>query len=117
MLFSFVIGAYLIVGFLSSKRFIKNKSIRKVFKAIRKSRMKYSIIHDAFWVCYLYAMFFSMLQFKVGSFSGTDNLLNMLLAIFTFIIFFAFTLYIFKLGYKYRKEPEKIPKKLSFLML
>ena len=117
LLFSFVIAAYLLVGFLSSKRFISNKSIRKLFKSIRKNRMKYSIIHDAFWVCYLYAMFISMLQFKIGSFSGSANLLNMLLAISTFLIFLGFTLYIFRLGYKYRKEPEKIPKKFAFLML
>jgi Ca2+/Na+ antiporter len=79
--------------------------------------MKYSIIHDAFWICYIYAVYISMLQFKMGSFNGTSNILNMVLAILTLITFLAFTYFVFKLGYKYRKEPEKIPKKYSFLML
>jgi uncharacterized membrane protein len=92
-----------LVGFLSSKRFIKNKTVRKIFKSIRKNRMKYSIIHDAFWVCYIYAIYIAMLQFKMGSFNGTTNILNMVLAILTLIVFFAFTFFVFKMGYKYRK--------------
>jgi hypothetical protein len=106
LVFAFVIGAYLLVGLLSSKRFIKNKMIRKIFKSIRKNRMKYSIIHDAFWICYIYAVYISMLQFKMGSFNGTSNILNMVLAILTLITFLAFTYFVFKLGYKYRKEPD-----------
>jgi hypothetical protein len=103
LVFAFVIGGYLLVGFLSSKRFIKNKTVRKIFKSIRKNRMKYSIIHDAFWVCYIYAIYIAMLQFKMGSFNGTTNILNMVLAILTLIVFFAFTFFVFKMGYKYRK--------------
>jgi hypothetical protein len=58
-----------------------------------------------------------MLQFKMGDFSSTNAILNMFLAIVTFLIFTFFTIWIFRLGIKYRKEPEKIPKKYSFLMM
>ena len=69
LVFSFVALVYLVTSFLSSKKFITNKSVRKLFKKIRKYRMRYGIIHDAFWVCYLYAVFISLLQFKMGNFS------------------------------------------------
>lgn len=105
VLFAVIISAYLIVAFFSSKRFIANKTLRRGFKSIRKTRMKYGIIHDAFWVTFLYAIFISMLQFKLGNFSNTSNILNMLLAIITFILFIAFTFYMVFLGYKYRKQP------------
>jgi hypothetical protein len=117
IVFAFILFLYALVGFLSSKRFISNKAVRKLFKRIRKRRMRFSIIHDAFWACYLYAMFVSMLQFKMGDFSSTNAILNMFLAIVTFLIFTFFTIWIFRLGIKYRKEPEKIPKKYSFLMM
>lgn len=65
--------------------------------------MRYGVVHDAFWVCYLYAVFISMLQFKMGDFSSTNAILNMMLAISTFILFFAFTIIMFYLGLKYRK--------------
>lgn len=117
IIFAFVLLAYGVVGFLSSKRFISSKGLRKVFKKIRKRRMRFGLIHDAFWACYLYAMFISMLQFKIGGFSSTNAILNMFLAIVTFIIFLIFTIWIFKLGVKYRADPDKIPKKYSFLMM
>ena len=105
LVFSFVALVYLVTSFLSSKRFITNKAVRKLFKKIRKYRMRYGIIHDAFWVCYLYAVFISLLQFKMGDFSSTNGILNMMLAIITFIIFAAFTVLVVYLGVKYRQKP------------
>lgn len=67
--------------------------------------MRYSIIHDAFWVCYPYAVFMAALQFKVGDFSSTNAILNMMLAIVVFVIFVAFTCIMIYLGVKYRKTP------------
>jgi hypothetical protein len=117
LVFLFVGGVYIVTSCLSSKRFISNKAIRKVFKKIRKHRMRYTIIHDAFWVCYLYAVFISVLQFKIGGFSSTNAIMNMILAIITFMVFLAFTGIMVYLGVKYRKTPEKVPKKYAFLML
>ena len=105
LVFSFVALVYLVTSFLSSKKFITNKSVRKLFKKIRKYRMRYGIIHDAFWVCYLYAVFISLLQFKMGDFSSTNGILNMMLAIITFIIFASFTVLVVYLGVKYRQKP------------
>jgi hypothetical protein len=95
--------AYLIVKALSSKKVMANKALRRTFKHIRKYRMRYGIIHDAFWICYLYALFISLLQFKVGGFGSTMAIVNMLLAIVTFGILTAFTGFLIYLGYKYRK--------------
>lgn len=118
IIFAFVITTFLAVLALSSKKLIKNKVVRKLFKKIRKYRVKYGLIHDAFWVTYLYAMFISMLQFKMGSFATTMGIVNMMLSIITFLLMLIFTIFMFYIGYKYRKEPEeKIPKKYSFLAL
>ena len=117
LIFAFVAFVYLLTSFLSSKRFISNKTVRKLFKKVRKYRMRYGIIHDAFWICYLYAVFISLLQFKMGNFSSTNGILNMMLAIITFLLFFVFTVIVVYLGVKYRAKPEKIPKKYAFLMM
>ena len=79
--------------------------------------MRYSIIHDAFWVCYLYAVFISLLQFKIGGFSSTNAILNMMLSILVLTVFVAFTGLVIYLGVKYRHKVDKIPKKYSFLMM
>ena len=100
-----ILFLYLVVSFLSSKRFITNKFIRKLFKKIRKNRMKYSIIHDAFWVTYPYAILISLLQFKFGSFNGTLNIVNIFLAIITFLLYVVFALFVFYLGKKYSLTP------------
>jgi hypothetical protein len=118
ILIAFVAVLYLLVSMLSSKRFINNKALRKTFKKIRKYRFRYNIIHDVFWACYLYAMFISMLQFKMGNFNSPNDILNMMLAIITFLVFGCFTVLMVYLGVKYRKMPkEQIPKKYAFLML
>lgn len=103
LIFAVVISIYMLVSFLSSKRFIANKHIRKLFKKIRKYRMKYGIIHDAFWISFPYGMLISLLQFKFASFSGGSlYILNMLLAISTFLILNAFFAFVVYQGYKYR---------------
>ena len=103
LIFAFIIFAYLLVKALSSKKIMSNKGVRRTFKHIRKYRMRYGIIHDAFWISYLYALFISLLQFKVGGFGSALAIINMLLAIVTFGILTAFTAFIIYLGYKYRK--------------
>jgi len=80
--------------------------------------MKYGIINDAFWVTYLYALFISMLQFKIGNFDSNLAILNMILAIASFFAMIAYTVFIIYVGYKYRQTPEdKIPKKYKFLKM
>jgi len=108
---------YIVVYALSSKKVNTNKHIRKVFKKIRKYRMKYSIVHDAIWVTYPYAIFISFLQLKFGSFNGTLNIINVFLAIITIILYVLFALFVFYLSKKYSKDPEKIPQKYNFIML
>jgi len=118
VLFIIVLTMYLIVKLLSSKRLMSNKHVRRIFKRIRKYRMKYGIINDAFWVTYLYALFISMLQFKIGNFDSNLAILNMILAIASFFAMIAYTVFIIYVGYKYRQTPEdKIPKKYKFLKM
>lgn len=70
-IFGVILVVYLLVAFLSSKRFIQNKGLRRVFKKVRKYRTKYGIINDGFWICYLYTVFVCLLQFKMGGFDST----------------------------------------------
>jgi len=111
-----ILVVYAIVSVLSSKKMISNKHIRKIAKKIRKYRLKYSIIHDAFWFTYIYAMFFAMYQFRVAKFGNSTDVINLLFALIVFAIYFGFMCYMIYLGKKY-KDPEaiKIPRKLSFI--
>ena len=102
---------------LSSKKIVSNRHVRRFFKKIRKYRLKFGLIHDAFWLTFPYAVFISMLQFKIGKFSDTFNIVNILLSIITLTIFLIFTVYVIYLGYKYRFHQDKVPKKYKFLVL
>ena len=55
---------YLVFTILSNKKLIKNKHVRKFAKRVKKYRLRYDIIHDAFWITYIYVMFFAAYQFK-----------------------------------------------------
>lgn len=105
IILSVVLLMYLVVYMMSSKKLIANKYVRKLFKKIRKYRMKYSIVHDAFWITYPYAILISLLQFKFGSFNGTLGIINIFLAIVTFFLYIMFALFVFYLGKKYSKTP------------
>jgi hypothetical protein len=93
---------YLIVAILSSKRLISNKHIRKLCKRIRKYRVKYGLVYDACWAVYPYAVFISLLQFKMGGFGSTMLTLNIALSALTFVILNVVVAYLLYLAYKYR---------------
>lgn len=112
-----IIGIYILVAILASKRFVSNKHIRKLFKRVRKYRVKYGLIHDALWVVYPYAVFISLLQFKMGGIGSSSAMLNLALAAITFIILNGFAFYVLRLAHRYRESPGKIPKKFAFIQL
>lgn len=112
-----IIGIYLLVAILSSKRFVSNKHIRKLFKRVRKYRVRYGLIHDALWIVYPYAVFISLLQFKMGGVGSSSAMLNIALASITFIGLNGFAFYVLRLAYRYRETPGKIPKKFAFIQL
>jgi hypothetical protein len=114
-IFAFVVTVYLIFWVLSLKKMVKNKNVRHFAKTIRKYRLKYHILHDAFWFTFLYAFFMAIYQFKQFSFNSTLDIINFIFAALITFVYFSFTVYIIYLGYKYRKEEDKIPRKLSFI--
>lgn len=112
-----IISIYLLVSILSSKKLISNKHVRKLFKRIRKHRVKYGLILDACWIVYPYAIVISLLQFKMGTFGTTMQTLNIALSALTFIILNGVVLYLLFVAYKYRKSGDKVPKKFAFIQL
>jgi hypothetical protein len=99
------VSVYLVVAMLSSKRLISNKYVRKLFKRIRKYRVKYGLLLDVCWAVYPYAIFISLLQFKMGSMSTTTGMLNIAFSALTFIVLNSVAGYTFYLAYKYNKTP------------
>ena len=93
---------YLIFAVLSSKKLIKNKTLRKFAKKIKKYRLRYDIIHDAFWITYIYVMFFAAFQIKYIQFSSPVLIGNFIFAIAVFITYLVFTFYLMKLGNKHK---------------
>jgi hypothetical protein len=116
-MFAAGLGIYALVSILSSKNFVSNKSLRKLFKRIRKYRVKYGLLMDICWAVYPFAMFISLLQFKLGSIGNTSATLNIALSGLTILVLNAIVAYTVFLAYKYNKKPEKLPKKFVFLML
>ncbi len=108
---------YALVSILSSKNFVSNKSLRKLFKRIRKYRVKYGLLMDICWAVYPFAMFISLLQFKLGSIGNASATLNIALSGLTILVLNAIVAYTVFLAYKYNKKHEKLPKKFVFLML
>jgi Trk-type K+ transport system membrane component len=97
-----ILLTYAIFSILSSKKLISNKYVRKVAKKIRKYRLKYHIIHDAFWFTYMYAMYFAIYQFRVGKLDNSTNIINLLFAVAIFVIYFSFMCYMIYLGNKFK---------------
>jgi hypothetical protein len=97
-----IITLYLIFLVLSNKKIIKNKSLRHLAKKIIKHRFKLHIIHDVFWITFIYAVFFSLYQLKVVNFNSAKDIINFFFALTVFIIYTGFTVYILKLGNKYK---------------
>lgn len=79
--------------------------------------MKYSILNDAIWFTYLYALFMAMTQFKQASTTTIWDTINIVFSAIVFVFLIIYTIFIFYLGNKYKDPTKKLPTKWSFLRL
>ena len=107
---------YLIFTILSSKFIKGHKTIRKFAKKVRKYRLKFGIINDAFWITFIYGMFFAIYQFKKAEFGSPVLVGNFFFACVVFVLYMVFTVYLVKLANQYKgKTQEEISKKFRFI--
>lgn len=104
-----LIFLWLIIGFfyllflvLSNRKLIKNKLIRRISKKIIKHRFRLHVLHDVFWVTFIYTLFFALYQIKVVSFSTAKDIVNFFFAMVVLIVYVGVAGYILKLGNKYK---------------
>lgn len=89
---------YLLFTILSNKRISINKAIRKFAKRTKKYRLRYGIINDAFWITYIFAMYFAMYQFKEASFESSILVGNFFFACVVFLLYLVFTVFIVRIA-------------------
>jgi hypothetical protein len=107
---------YLLFTILSSKKIKSNKTVRRFAKRARKYRLRFGILNDAFWITYIYAVFFAIYQFKNASFGSGLMVGNFFFSCIVFVLYLIFTVYMVKLASQYKaKSQEEIPKKLRFI--
>lgn len=108
---------FLLFTILSSKKIMKNKDIRKFAKRVKKYRMRFSLINDAFWITFIYAMFFAIYQLKKPTLGSSLNIGNFFFAMVVLVLYLIFTVYMIRLGSQFKgKKADEIPKKFSFIM-
>ena len=69
------------------------------------------IFHDAFWVTYLYATYFALLQFTQASVGSIWDTINIGLAGIVLVLYLSFTVLMVYLGNKYKNAVNKKRKK------
>jgi hypothetical protein len=90
--------------------------VRKFAKRARKYRLRFGIVNDAFWITYIYAVFFAMYQFKNATFGSGMLVGNFFFACIIFALYTIFTVYMVKLASQHKgKSLEQIPKKVRFI--
>jgi len=102
---------------LSNRKILANKAVRQLAKRARKYRLKYSLLNDAVWFVYVYAMFMCMLQFTQAKTSSVWHIANIAAAGVIFAFLFGYTLAIMYLGNKFKNPSTKIPRKWNFFKL
>jgi hypothetical protein len=104
IIFSIFITIFIVFKLLANKTINRWKLFRKFCQGVVDDRIKYSIINDAFWLTFTYAMFFAMFQFRYTATSSLWQTINLLFAALTIAIFISYTLFMMYLGQKYRKD-------------
>ena len=108
---SLVTVLFLVFSLLASKKVCSSKRVRSISRSIRKHRLKYMIFHDAFWVTYLYATYFALLQFTQASVGSIWDTINIGLAGIVLVLYLSFTVLMVYLGNKYKNAVNKKRKK------
>jgi hypothetical protein len=95
---------YLLFTILSSKKVKNNKTIRRFAKRARKYRLRFGIVNDAFWITFIYAMFFAIYQIKNANFNSSMMVGNFFFAYVVFVLYILFVLYIIKLANRFKDK-------------
>ena len=108
---------YLLFTILSSKKVKNSKTIRQFAKRVRKYRLRFGIINDAFWITFMYAIFFAMYHFKNAKFDTSMLVGNFFFACVVFVLYIIFAIYMVKIASQFKgKKQEEIPKKMLFIV-
>jgi uncharacterized BrkB/YihY/UPF0761 family membrane protein len=99
----FALVVYFLFKALSSRKILANKAVRHFAKKVRKYRLKYSLLNDAVWFIYIYAMFMAMLQFGQASTQTGWDTANIVSAVVVFLFLLCYAVGIIYLGNKYKK--------------
>lgn len=111
-----ILVLYMIFFILSRRKLIKNKTIRHFAKKVMKHRFKLHILHDIFWITFIYAFYFALYQMRMVSFSSSKDMINFFFAMVVLIGYLVMTIYITRLGNKYKDTKfEDIPRRLNWI--
>lgn len=110
-------GTYLLFWLLSNRRLNPFKCFRQKVKAVFKSRMRYSFLHEIFYYTEFYVFFFAVYQFTGANSTMEGATTNLAAAIIVFICYLVWIITITYLGVRYRGRLSAMPKKFQFLVM
>ena len=110
---------YLVIGLLIS--LFKEKlckcceRVRIFAKRQYLNRVKYGLVNEYVWFCFMTFGFFSMFQMKDLKPTAPWQYGNLVLSFLAFLLFIGFPALVIAKALKYRKDMSKVPKKFAFI--
>jgi hypothetical protein len=110
-------GAYVVFWALTLKFINRSKCFRKRVRAIFKSRVRYSFVHEIFYYTAFYVFFFAVYQFTGANSSNASSSTNLAAAVIVALIYVVWLITITYHAVKYKRRLQNVPKKFGFLAL
>ena len=114
-----VIAFYLLwiitIAILKNKQICKFRKIRKFAQGVYENRIRFGIINECMWFCFMTFVVFGFWQFYDLNFPYNWSYANLAVAILCIILCLMVVVWVVYLSLKFRGDPENIPKKFKFV--
>ena len=105
-----------LISLLKNRTINKFHKLRRFAKGVYNRRVRYGVINECLWFCYISFVFFGLWQLRNLTINGTWSYGNIILSLFGWISCLFLTFWVVYLAVKYRDKMEKLPKKFNFIL-
>jgi hypothetical protein len=116
LVIAFYVAWALAIALLKNRQLNKWRKLRRFAKGVYENRIRFGIINECIWFCFMTFLFFGLWQFYDISFPYNWNIGSFVVAMFCILVCFAMVIWVVHLTLTNRNNFDKIPKKYNFIV-
>ena len=115
----FVLAFYIlwtvVIAILKNRQICKFRKLRRFAEKVYKSRIRFNIINECMWLCWISFVFFGLWQLYDTSFSYDWSIASFVVALICVLLCLIVMIWVVYLSLKFRDQVDQVPQQYKFI--